>query len=225
VGSVQQDRRKGTVGRMTNSLDRIRILIVDDHPLLREGIVSLVEKQADMLIVAEASNGKEAVQLFRQHIPDITLMDLRLPGMDGIDAMTSIVAQFPDAKVIVLTTFSGDTQILRALKAGARGYLLKELMRKELLDAIRTVQAGRKRIPPEIAAQIAEHASDTTLTRREIEVLQLVACGNPNKLVADKLSVTEDTIKMHVKSILSKLGASDRTHAVTIAVKRGIMEL
>jgi DNA-binding NarL/FixJ family response regulator len=210
---------------MTNSLDRIRILIVDDHPLLREGIVSLVEKQADMLIVAEASNGKEAVQLFRQHIPDITLMDLRLPGMDGIDAMTSIVAQFPDAKVIVLTTFSGDTQILRALKAGARGYLLKELMRKELLDAIRTVQAGRKRIPPEIAAQIAEHASDTTLTRREIEVLQLVACGNPNKLVADKLSVTEDTIKMHVKSILSKLGASDRTHAVTIAVKRGIMEL
>ena len=225
MGSVQQDRRKGTVGRMTNSLDRIRILIVDDHPLLREGIVSLVEKQADMLIVAEASNGKEAVQLFRQHIPDITLMDLRLPGMDGIDAMTSIVAQFPDAKVIVLTTFSGDTQILRALKAGARGYLLKELMRKELLDAIRTVQAGRKRIPPEIAAQIAEHASDTTLTRREIEVLQLVACGNPNKLVADKLSVTEDTIKMHVKSILSKLGASDRTHAVTIAVKRGIMEL
>jgi len=210
---------------MTNALDRIRILIVDDHPLLREGIVSLVEKQADMLIVAEASNGKEAVQLFQQHIPDITLMDLRLPGMDGIDAMTSIVAQFPNAKIIVLTTFSGDTQILRALKAGARGYLLKELMRKELLEAIRTVQAGRKRIPPEIAAQIAEHASDTTLTRREIEVLQLVACGNPNKLVADKLAVTEDTIKMHVKSILSKLGANDRTHAVTIAVKRGIMEL
>jgi two-component system, NarL family, response regulator len=210
---------------MTNLPDRIRILIVDDHPLLREGIVSLVEKQADMLIVAEASNGNEALQLFRQHIPDITLMDLRLPGIDGLDAMTSIVAEFPDAKVIVLTTFSGDTQILRALKAGARGYLLKELLRKELLDAIRTVQAGRKRIPPEIAALLAEHASDTTLTRREIEVLQLVACGNPNKLVADKLSVTEDTIKMHVKSILSKLGANDRTHAVTIAVKRGIMEL
>jgi DNA-binding NarL/FixJ family response regulator len=210
---------------MTNLPDRIRILIVDDHPLLREGIVSLVEKQADMLIVAEASNGNEALQLFRQHIPDVTLMDLRLPGIDGIDAMTSIVAEFPDAKIIVLTTFSGDTQILRALKAGARGYLLKELLRKELLDAIRTVQAGRKRIPPEIAAKIAEHASDTTLTRREIEVLQLVASGNPNKLVADKLSVTEDTIKMHVKSILSKLGANDRTHAVTIAVKRGIMEL
>jgi DNA-binding NarL/FixJ family response regulator len=210
---------------MTNSLDRIRILIVDDHPLLREGVVSLVEKQADMLIVAEASNGNEGLQLFRQHTPDITLMDLRLPGMDGIDAMTAILAEFPDAKIIVLTTFSGDAHILRALKAGARGYLLKDLLRKELLDAIRTVQAGRKRIPPEIAAQIAEHASDTTLTRRETEVLQLIASGNANKLVADKLLVTEDTIKMHVKSILSKLDANDRTHAVAIAVKRGIMEL
>jgi DNA-binding NarL/FixJ family response regulator len=210
---------------MTNSLDRIRILIVDDHPLLREGVVSLVEKQADMLIVAEASNGNEGLQLFRQHIPDITLMDLRLPGMDGIDAMTAILAEFPDAKIIVLTTFSGDAHILRALKAGARGYLLKDLLRKELLDAIRTVQAGRKRIPPEIATQIAEHASDTTLTRRETEVLQLIASGNANKLVADKLLVTEDTIKMHVKSILSKLDANDRTHAVAIAVKRGIMEL
>jgi DNA-binding NarL/FixJ family response regulator len=210
---------------MTNSPDRIRILIVDDHPLLREGIVSLVEKQADMTIVAEASNGKEALQLFQQHIPDITLMDLRLPGIDGIDAMTAILAQFPDAKIIVLTSFSGDAQISRALKAGARGYLLKDSLRKELLEAIRTVQAGRKRIPLEIATQIAEHATDTTLTRREIEVLQLIAAGNPNKLVADKLSVTEDTIKMHVKSILSKLGANDRTHAVTIAVKRGIIEL
>jgi two-component system, NarL family, response regulator len=210
---------------MTNSLEQIRILIVDDHPLMREGITSLVEKQTDMLIVAEACDGKEALQLFRLHIPDITLMDLRLPGIDGIDAMTAIIAEFPDAKIIVLTTFSGDAQILRALKAGARGYLLKELLRKELLEAIRTVQAGRKRIPPEIAVQIAEHASDSVLTRRETEVLQLVACGNPNKLVADKLSVTEDTIKMHVKNILSKLGANDRTHAVTIAVKRGIMEL
>jgi DNA-binding NarL/FixJ family response regulator len=210
---------------MTNSPDRIRILIVDDHPLLREGIVSLVEKQADMLIVAEASNGKEALQLFQQHVPDITLMDLRLPGIDGIETMTAILAQFPDAKIIVLTSFSGDAQISRALKAGARGYLLKDSLRKELLEAIRTVQAGRKRISPEIAAQIAEHAIDTTLTRREIEVLRLIAAGNPNKLVADKLSVTEDTIKMHVKSILSKLGANDRTHAVTIAVKRGIIEL
>jgi len=210
---------------MTNSPDRIRILIVDDHPLLRGGIVSLVEKQDDMTIVAEASNGKEAFQLFQQHVPDITLMDLRLPGIDGIDAMTAILAQFPDAKIIVLTSFSGDAQISRALKAGARGYLLKDALRKELLEAIRTVQAGRKRISPDIAAQLAEHATDTTLTRREIEVLQLIAAGNPNKLIADKLSVTEDTIKMHVKSILSKLGASDRTHAVTIAVKRGIIEL
>jgi DNA-binding NarL/FixJ family response regulator len=210
---------------MTNSPDRIRILIVDDHPLLREGIVSLVEKQADMLILAEASNGKEALQLFQQHVPDITLMDLRLPGIDGIDAMTAILAQFPDAKIIVLTSFSGDAQVSRALKAGARGYLLKDSLRKELLDAIRTVQAGRKRISPEIAAQLAEHAIDTRLTRREIEVLQLIAAGNPNKLVADKLSVAEDTVKMHVKSILSKLGANDRTHAVTIAVKRGIIEL
>ena len=210
---------------MANSPDRIRIMIVDDHPLMREGVVSLVEKQDDMLIVAEASNGKEALQLFQEHIPDITLMDLRLPGMDGIEAMTAILAGFPDAKIIVLTTFSGDAQISRALKAGARGYLLKDLLRKELLDAIRTVHAGRKRIPPEIASEIAEHASDTSLTRREVEVLQLIASGNPNKLVADKLSVTEDTIKMHVKNILSKLGASDRTHAVTIAVKRGIMGL
>jgi DNA-binding NarL/FixJ family response regulator len=210
---------------MTNSPGRIRILIVDDHPLLREGVVSLVEKQADMLIVAEASNGEEALQRFQQHIPDITLMDLRLPGMDGIDAMTAILAKFPNAKIIVLTTYSGDAQVLRALKAGARGYLLKDLLRKELLEAIRTVQAGRKRIPPEIAAQLAEHASDTTLTRREIEVLKLIASGNANKLVADKLSVTENTIKMHLKSILSKLGASDRTHAVAIGVKRGIIEL
>jgi len=210
---------------MTNSPDRIRILIVDDHPLLREGIVSLVEKQADMAIVAEASNGNEALRLFQQHIPDITLMDLRLPGMNGIEAMTAILAEFPAAKIIVLTTVSGDAQILRALKAGARGYLLKDLLRKELLEAIRTVQAGRKRIPSEIAAQIAEHASDTTLTRREIEVLQLIASGNPNKLVADKLSVTEDTIKMHVKNILCKLDANDRTHAVAIAIKRGIIDL
>src|SRR5215470_1973228 len=225
LDSVQQGSKRGTVRLMTKSPDRIRILIVDDHPLLREGVVSLVEKQIDMLIVAEASNGKEALQLFQQHIPDITLMDLRLPGMDGVDAMAAILAEFPDAKIIVLTTFSGDVQILRALKAGARGYLLKDLLRRELLEAIRTVQAGRKRIPPEIAAQIAEHASDTTLTRREIEVLRLIASGNPNKLVADKLSVSEDTVKMHVKSILSKLGANDRTHAVSIAIKRGIMEL
>jgi DNA-binding NarL/FixJ family response regulator len=178
-----------------------------------------------MRVVGEASNGKEALQLFKQCAPDVTLMDLRLPEIDGIDVMTAILAEFPGAKFIVLTTFSGDSQVMRALKAGARGYLLKDLLRKELLEAIRTVHAGRKRIPDEIAAQIAEHASDTSLTRREIEVLQLIASGNPNKLVADNLSVTEDTVKMHVKSILSKLGANDRTHAVTIALKRGIIDL
>jgi DNA-binding NarL/FixJ family response regulator len=210
---------------MTNATDPIRILIVDDHALLREGIISLVGKQADMRVVGEASNGKEALQLFKQCTPDVTLMDLRLPEIDGIDAMTAILGDFPDAKFIVLTTFSGDAQVVRALKAGARGYLLKDLLRKELLEAIRTVHAGRKRIPSEIAAQVAEHASDSALTRREIEVLQLIASGNPNKLVADKLSVSEDTIKMHVKNILSKLGANDRTHAVTIALKRGIMDL
>jgi DNA-binding NarL/FixJ family response regulator len=211
---------------MTNAPDRrIRILIVDDHPLLREGIVSLVEKQADMLIVAEASSGKEAIQIFEQHRPDITLMDVRLPGMDGIDTMTAILSKFPEARFIVLTTFSGDAQILRALNAGARGYLLKDMLRKELLDAIRTVHSGRKRIPPEIATQIAEHAGDTKLTPREIEVLQLIAAGNSNKTLADKLSVSEETVKMHVKNILSKLDANDRTHAVTIAVRRGIMEL
>jgi DNA-binding NarL/FixJ family response regulator len=208
-----------------NDTDVIRILIVDDHPVLREGIISLVAKQADMRVVGEASDGKEALQVFKQSTPDVTLMDLRLPGIDGIDSMTAILAEFPDAKFIVLTTFGGDVQVLRALKAGARGYLLKDLLRKELLDAIRTVHQGRKRIPPEIAAELAEHATDGSLTRREIEVLQLIASGNPNKLVADKLSVSEDTIKMHVKSILSKLGANDRTHAVTIALKRGIMDL
>lgn len=210
---------------MTNGPNPIRIMIVDDHPLLREGISSLVGKQSDMRVVGEASDGKEALQLFKQCTPDVTLMDLRLPGIDGIDVMTAILREFPDAKFIVLTTFSGDAQVLRALKAGARGYLLKDLLRKELLEAIRTVHAGRKRIPAEIAALIAEHASDGILTRREIEVLQLIASGNPNKLVADKLSVSEDTIKMHVKSILSKLGANDRTHAVTIALKRGIIDL
>jgi DNA-binding NarL/FixJ family response regulator len=211
---------------MTDLHDRrIRIFIVDDHPLLREGVVSLVEKQADMLIVAEASSGKDALQIFEQHLPDITLMDLRLPEMDGVDAMTAILARFPAAKVIVLTTYSGDAQILRALNAGAQGYLLKDMLRKELLDAIRTVHGGRKRIPPEIATQIAEHAGDAKLTPREVEVLRLLAAGNSNKSLADKLSVSEETVKMHVKNILSKLDANDRTHAVTIAVKRGIMNL
>jgi DNA-binding NarL/FixJ family response regulator len=206
-----------------NMPDTIRILVVDDHPLLREGIISLVGRQTDMRVIGEASNGKEAFQLYRQHNPDVTLMDLRLPEVDGIDVMTEILGDFPDARFIVLTTFSGDALVLRALKAGARGYLLKDMLRTELLRAIRTVHAGRKQIPAEIATQIAEHASDCALTRREIEVLQLIADGNANRLVADKLSITEDTIKMHVKNILSKLSANDRTHAVTIALKRGII--
>jgi DNA-binding NarL/FixJ family response regulator len=211
---------------MTDSPDpRIRILIVDDHPLLREGVVSLVGKQADMRIVAEASSGSDALQVFEQSLPDITLMDLRLPGMDGFDSITAILARFPDAKIIVLTTYSGDAQILRALNAGAQGYLLKDMLRRELLDAIRTVHGGGKRIPPEIATQIAEHAGETQLTRREIQVLKLVAAGNSNKSLAEKLSVSEETAKVHVKNILSKLDAHDRTHAVTIAVKRGIMNL
>lgn len=210
---------------MLSGPDPIRILTVDDHPLLREGIVSLVGKQTDMTVIAEGSTGREAIELFRIHRPDVTLMDMRMPGLSGIDAMTEILRDFPEAKFIVLSTYSGDVQILRALKAGARAYLLKGFLRKQLLDAIRSVYAGRKRIPPEIAIQIADHAGESNLTDREIDVLQLIAAGNPNKLVADRLKITEDTVKAHVKSILSKLSANDRTHAVTIAVKRGIIDL
>jgi DNA-binding NarL/FixJ family response regulator len=210
---------------MSNSSDPIRILIVDDHPLLREGIESLVGKQTDMTVVAEASTGREAIELFRIHRPDVTLMDMRMPDLGGVDAMTEILRDSHEAKIIVLSTYCGDVQILRALKAGARAYLLKGFLRKELLYTIRGVYAGHKRIPPEIAAQIAEHAGESNLTEREMDVLQLIAAGNPNKLVADRLTITEDTVKAHVKSILSKLGANDRTHAVTIAVKRGIIDL
>ena len=210
---------------MSNSSDPIRILIADDHPLLREGIESLVGKQPDMTVVAEASTGKEAIELFRIHQPDVTLMDMRMPDLGGVDAMTEILRDSREAKFIVLSTYSGDVQILRALKAGARAYLLKGFLRKELLDTIRNVYAGRKRMLPEIAAQIADHAGESNLTEREMDVLQLIAAGNPNKLVADKLTITEDTVKAHVKSILSKLSANDRTHAVTIAIKRGIIDL
>lgn len=203
----------------------IRILTVDDHPLLREGIASLVGTQPDMAIIGEASSGREAVDLFQKLRPDITLMDLRMADMNGIEATTQIVSEFPDAKIIVLTTYSGDAQIVRALKAGARGYLLKGLLRKELLDTIRAVSEGKKHVSPEVASQVAEYAIDGALTAREIEVLQLIAQGNANKLVADRLSITEDTVKAHVKSILSKLGANDRTHAVTIALKRGVIDL
>lgn len=206
-------------------VETIRILTVDDHALLREGIASLVGAEADMAVVAEAASGREAVEQFRVHQPDITLMDLRMPDMNGIEAMAQIIAEFPMARIIVLTTYSGDAQVVRALKAGAQGYLLKGLMRKDLLETIRTVHAGRKRMSPEVASQVANHAADSALTAREIHVLQLIAEGNANKIVADRLSITEDTVKAHVRNILSKLGANDRTHAVTIALKRGILEL
>jgi DNA-binding NarL/FixJ family response regulator len=198
---------------------------VDDHPLLREGIAALVASQSDMKLVAEASTGREALEQFRKHRPDLTLMDLEMPDMNGIEAMIAICAEFPEARIIVLTTYKGDVQVLRALKAGARAYLLKGLLRKELLETIRAVHAGKKRISPEVAAQLADHVADDTLTAREIEVLRLIAAGDANKLIADQLSITEETVKSHVGNILSKLGANDRTHAVTIGLKRGIIEL
>src|ERR1700693_5770454 len=203
----------------------IRILAVDDHPMLREGIAALLASQSDMKLVGEASTGREALEQFRNHRPDLTLMDLQMPDMDGIEAMVAIRDEFPEARIIVLTTYKGDVQVLRALKAGARAYLLKGLLRKELLETIRAVYAGEKRITGELASQLAEHAVDDTLTLREIDVLRLLAGGNANKLIADQLSITEETVKFHVRNILSKLGASDRTHAVTIALKRGIIEL
>ena len=210
---------------MTGPPSVIQILTVDDHPLLREGIAALVSTQSDMKLVAEAANGHEAVELFRKHRPDVTLMDLQMPEMSGIDAITAIRSEFPDARIVVLTTYTGDVQVLRALKAGARAYLLKGLLRKELLETIRAVHAGQKRLPPEIAAEIADHATDDALTAREIDVLRLIACGNANKEIAALLSITEETVKGHVKNILAKLGANDRTHAVTIGIKRGIIEL
>ena len=210
---------------MTNDPSPIRILCVDDHALVRDGIASLLGSQDDMQVVAAAGTGLEALEEFRKHLPDITLMDLRMPDMNGIDAMAAILNEFPNARFIVLTTYSGDVEIVRALRTGAQAYLLKGHLRKELFDTIRSVNSGRRRIPPEIASQIANHTADSNLSTREIEVLQLIAAGNANKLVADRLSISEDTVKGHVKSILSKLAAHDRTHAVTIAVKRGIIEL
>jgi DNA-binding NarL/FixJ family response regulator len=203
----------------------IRVLAVDDHALLRDGIAALIGNQADMELVAEASNGREAIELFRQHQPDVTLMDLQMPEMGGIDALSAIRGEFPEARIIVLTTYAGDVQVFRALKAGARGFLLKGLLRKELLETIRAVHAGQKRLPPEIAAEVAEHATDDSLTPREIDVLRLIAGGNANKEIAAQLSLTEETVKGHVKNILAKLDANDRTHAVTIGLRRGIIEI
>jgi two-component system, NarL family, response regulator len=207
------------------SAQPIRVLAVDDHPLLREGIATLLAAQPDMKLVAEASNGREAIEQYRTHRPDVILMDLQMPEMNGVDAMIAICSEFPAARVIVLTTYTGDVPVMRALKAGARGYLLKNLLRKELLETIRVVHAGQKRIPPDVASQLAEHATDETLSAREIEVLRLVAGGNANKEIAAQLSITEETVKGHIKNILAKLGANDRTHAVTIGLKRGIIDL
>ncbi len=203
----------------------IRILTVDDHALLRGGIAALVNAESDMRLVAEASNGQEAIERFRLHRPDVTLMDLQMPGLNGIDGIMGIRSEFPNARIIVLTTYTGDVQVLRALKAGARAYILKGHVHKELLETIRAVYAGKKRIPPEVAAELADHAADDDLTPREIDVLRLIASGNANKVIAGQLSITEDTVKSHVTNILSKLCANDRTHAVTIGLKRGIIQL
>jgi len=200
-------------------------MTVDDHPLLRQGIAALIKAQRDMDLVAEACDGEEAIAEFRRHRPDVTLMDLQMPNVNGTEAITRIRSEFPDAKILVLSTYSGDVQVLRAIKAGARGYLLKGQVRTELLDAIRTIQAGHKRIPPEIAAELAEHAADDALSSREIDVLRLIGEGNANKQIADKLCIGETTVKNHISNILSKLGANDRAHAVTIALQRGIIEL
>ena len=202
----------------------IRILSVDDHTLLRKGVAAVVNAEPDLKLVAEASNGEEAVEKFRIHRPDVTLMDLQMPGLNGIEATIRILSEFPEARIIVLTTYNGDAQVLRALRAGARAYLLKGHDR-ELIETIHAVMEGRKRIPPEVAAELAEHATDDELSEREIEVLRLIAAGNSNKQIADRLFVAEATIKSRVTNILSKLGASDRAHAVTIALRRGIIEL
>lgn len=202
----------------------IRILAVDDHPIFRQGIAGLLADQADMSLVAEAANGQEAIQQFRAHCPDITLMDLQMPEMNGLDAMIVIRSEFPQARIIVLTTYAGDVQVLRALKAGARAYLIKNLLYKELLETIRAVHAGKKSLSPEVSYELAEHATDDALTEGEVDVLRLIAAGNANKQIAAQLSITEDTVKGRVKNILSKLGANDRTQAAMIGLKRGIIE-
>jgi DNA-binding NarL/FixJ family response regulator len=204
---------------------RIRVFSVDDHPLLREGIAAIIDNQSDMLMVAQSANAQDAVVQFRKHRPDVTLMDLRLPDRSGIDTMIAIRAEFPDARIIMLTTFEGDIDIKRALEAGARGYMLKSMPPKELVEVIRQVHAGKKRIPPQLAAQLAEHMSDEALTQREVEVLGQIAGGNRNRDIAERLFITEETVKVHIKHIMEKLGASDRTQAVAIGLRRGIIQL
>lgn len=210
---------------MSTAPGPIRILVVDDHPILREGIAGLVAGQPDLTLAAEASNGREAIERFRLHRPDVTLMDLQMPEMNGVDAMIAIRGEFPDARIVVLTTYTCDVQVVRALKAGARGYLLKNLLYKDLLDTIRAVHAGKKIISPEVSSQLAEHAIDDTLTRDEISVLRLIAGGCANKEIGARMSLSEEAVKSRVRNILAKLDAKDRTHAVTIGVKRGIIEL
>ena len=210
---------------MSDDSKEIRILTVDDHPILRQGIAGLIADESDMTLVAEAANGREAIQQFRTHQPDITLMDLQMPEMNGLDAMIAIRGEFPEARIIVLTTYAGDVQAMRALQAGARAYLLKNSLHKELLDTIRAVHAGRKSISPEVSFELAEHVAEEALSPAEVRVLSLIAEGNTNKEIAASLSVTEDAVKGQVRNILSKLGANDRTQAVTMAVKRGIIEL
>ena len=206
-------------------MSAIRVLIVDDHPLLREGVTAVLQEESDIAVVAEATRGAEAIELFRQHRPDVTLMDLRMPDMSGTAAIAAIRAEFPHARIVVLTSYAGDAHAVNALKAGASAYLLKSMLRKELLDTIRAVHAGKRRVPPEIAMEIAEHAADDALTERELEVLRRVGGGLSNKQIAQQLTISEGTVKAHMKSILPKLGARDRTHAVMIAVKRGIIEV
>jgi DNA-binding NarL/FixJ family response regulator len=203
----------------------IKVLAVDDHPLLLEGIASVIEGEKDIVLVAEAANGQEAVDSFRRHRPHVTLMDLQMPGMNGLDAMIKIREEFPNARFIVLTTFRGDVLAVRALKAGASGYLLKSMIRENLLETIRIVHGGRRCIPPEVAAELAEHIAQESLTEREIEILRSVSVGRANKVIASRLSISEATVKKHVKNILHKLGANDRTHAVTIATKRGFLDV